>query len=153
MQDLGTLAWTGTNANSQDDIGEPALPSGSGNGNLGPEGIRFFKSTVPTGTPAWSLWLNGDARDLAVRKNFVPFHTSTSYYDRKQSGQMLVVPTYLGTGAATYFLSVIGNPGHFLARLDEAHIKSLEHVTKTAHVDVGVDQPREIGRASGRERV
>ena len=29
--------------------------------------MRFFKAIVPTGTPAWSLWLNGDPRDLAVR--------------------------------------------------------------------------------------
>ena len=73
--------------------------------------MRFFKAIVPTGTPAWSLWLNGDPRDLTVRKNFVPFHTAATYYDRKQSGQMLVVPTYLGTGASTYFVSVTGNPG------------------------------------------
>ncbi len=52
------------------------------------------------GTPAWSLWLNGDPREVAVRKNFVQFLTSTTYYDRKQSGQMLVVPTYLGTAEA-----------------------------------------------------
>ena len=110
VQDLGTLAWTDTNANSQYDIGEPALPSGSGAVTLGPEGIRFFRTVAPTGTPAWSLWLNGDTRDLAGCKNFVPFRTSSTYYDRKQSGQMLVVPAYLGTGAATYFVSVIGNP-------------------------------------------
>ena len=111
VQDLGTLAWTDRNANSQYDIGESALSSGSGNVNLGPEGIGFFKTIVPTGTPAWSLWLNGDPRDLAVRKNFVPFHTSATYYDLKLSVQMLVVPTHLGTGAATYSASVTGNPG------------------------------------------
>ena len=61
--------------------------------------MRFFKAIVPTGTPAWSLWLNGDPRDLAVRKNFVPFNAPATDYDRRQSGQMLVVPAYLGTGA------------------------------------------------------
>jgi len=100
VQDLGSLGYTDTNSNSQYDIGEPVLPSGTGGPvTVGPEGIRFFSSVVPTGTPAWSLWLNGDARDLAVRKTAVPFHTSASYYDRKQAGQMLVVPTYLGTAA------------------------------------------------------
>ena len=45
----GTLAWTDTNSNSQYDIGEPALPSGSGNVNLGPEGIRFFRQIARVG--------------------------------------------------------------------------------------------------------
>ena len=111
VQNLGTLAWTDTNANGVYDIGETALPSGSGNVTVGVEGIRFFKTVVPTGTPAWSLWLHGSTRDVAVRQNFVPFHDSTSYYDRKQAGQMLVVPPYLTGLTSTYFLSVIGNPG------------------------------------------
>lgn len=53
VQDLGTLAWTdNVIANGQYDIGEPALPSGTGgNVALGPEGIRFFRTIVPTGTP------------------------------------------------------------------------------------------------------
>jgi hypothetical protein len=72
--------------------------------------MRFFKTTVPVGTPAWSLWLSGSQKDIAVRKAVVPFHTAT-LFDRKQSGQMLVVPTYLGSGLSTYFLSVVGNPG------------------------------------------
>ncbi len=49
VQDLGTLAWTDTNANSQYDIGEPALSSGSGNVNLAPEGIRFFRQIARVG--------------------------------------------------------------------------------------------------------
>jgi hypothetical protein len=111
VQDLGALQWTDTNANSEYDISETALPSGSGAVNIKPEGMRFFQQTVPTGTPAWSLWLNGDPREIAIRKNFVPFHDSPGFYGRKQSGQMLVAPTYLGSGPGSYFLSVIGNPG------------------------------------------
>ena len=112
VQDLGTLGWTDTNANGVYDIGEPVIPSGSGPVTMPVEGIRFFKTIVPTGTPAWSLWLNGDSRDLAVRKNYVPFPAlGSSYYDRKQSGQMLVVSPYLTGLTSTYFLGVNGNPG------------------------------------------
>ena len=111
VQDLGGLAWTDSNSNGTYDIGEPVLPSGSGAGTVPLEGIRFFKTSVPAGTPAWSLWLNGSTRDIAVRKSFVPFHSATSYYNRKQSGQMLVVAPYLTGNTSTYFLSVTGNPG------------------------------------------
>jgi len=111
VQDLGALGFTDTNGNTQYDIGEAITPGGSGAVSVGPEGMRFFKATVPAGTPAWSLWLNGDTRDLAIRKTTVPFHPGTNYYDRKQSGQMLVVPPYLGTGSNVYFLSVTGSPG------------------------------------------
>ena len=110
VHDLGGLAWTDTNSNGTYDIGEPALPSG-GSTSIPPEGLRFFKTSVPAGTPAWSLWLNGSTRDIAVRKSFVPFHSAASYYDRKQSGQMLVVAPYLTGNTSTYFLSVTGNPG------------------------------------------
>lgn len=110
VQDLGTLGWTDSNSNGAYDIGEASLPSGSGPVAVPVEGIRFFTTSIPTGTPAWSLWLNGDARDIAVRKASVPFHDSTSYYDRKQSGQMLVVAPYLN-GLTSYFVSVTGNPG------------------------------------------
>ncbi|MEY4568901.1 MAG: hypothetical protein RLZZ398_340 [Verrucomicrobiota bacterium] len=110
VRDLGGLAWTDSNSNGTYDIGEPALPSG-GSTSIPPEGLRFFKTSVPAGAPAWSLWLNGSTRDIAVRKSFVPFHSAASYYDRKQSGQMLVVAPYLTGNTSTYFLSVTGNPG------------------------------------------
>lgn len=126
VQNLGGLGWTDTNFNGNYDIGEPALQSGSGNVSMGPEGIRFFKTTVPTGTPAWSLWLSGDTRDIAVRKSFVPFHTSTSYYDRKQAGRMLVVAPYLSGLSSTYFLSVTGSPGD-VVNLD-SHIQEVTDV-------------------------
>jgi large repetitive protein len=111
VQDLGLLPWTDSNASGTYDIGEAVQPSGSGPVSIEGEGMRFFKAAVPTGTPAWSLWLSGSTKDIAVKKSAVPFHTSQTYYDRKQSGQMLVVPPYLGATTATYFLSVVGNPG------------------------------------------
>ncbi|QJE95482.1 InlB B-repeat-containing protein [Luteolibacter luteus] len=111
VQDLGPLAFTDANANGQYDIGETILPSGSGAVTMKGEGIRFFKTTVITGTPAWSLWLNGDMRDIAVKKASVPYHALPAHYGRKQAGQMLVSPPFLGVGTDTYFISVTGAPG------------------------------------------
>jgi len=106
VHDLGVLPFTDSNSNSQYDIGEAVSPQTAPATPMPPEGMRFYKSTVPTGTPAWSLWLNGSTRDIALRTTKVPFPISTSYYTRKQSGQMLVVPTVLGTGSNAYFMSV-----------------------------------------------
>jgi hypothetical protein len=117
VQDMGILQWTDTNTSGTYDIGEPAIPSATGDLVIGGEGMRFYKATVPVGTPAWSLWLSGSTKDIAIRKAVVPFHSAINLYDRKQSGQMLVVPPYLGSAAATYFLSVVGNPGE-LVNLD-----------------------------------
>ena len=114
VQDLGPLAFTDANANGQYDIGETILPSGSGEVTVKGEGMRFFKTTVITGTPAWSLWLNGDMRDIAIRKASVPFHAVPAQYGRKQAGQMLVSPPFLGVGTDTYFISVNGTPGDLL---------------------------------------
>ncbi len=44
-----------------------------------------------------------------MRENFVPF--PDSQFDRKQAGQMLVVPPYLQGVANTHFLSFTGEPG------------------------------------------
>ncbi|MBK8039226.1 MAG: hypothetical protein IPK22_19145 [Verrucomicrobiaceae bacterium] len=109
VQDMGTLQYTDTNGNSAYTIGEPVLPSGSGTVAIGPEGMRFFTGASPSGTPAWSLWLNGDNRDLAVRQGAVPFHGSGPR-DHVQSGAMLMVPDYIDSGF-TQFFSVEGNPG------------------------------------------
>lgn len=111
VQDLGSLAFTDANTNGQYDIGETILPSGSGVVAMKGEGMRFFKTTVITGTPAWSLWLNGDTRDIAVKKGSVPYHALPAQYGRKQAGQMLVSPPFLGVGTDTYFISVTGLPG------------------------------------------
>ncbi len=69
--DADSLPWN-DHGNGVYDIGEIALPSGSGSVSIGPEAMRFFKAIVPTGTPAWSLWLNGDPHDLAVRNSLIP---------------------------------------------------------------------------------
>ncbi len=111
VNDLGGLPYTDSNSNSQYDIGEAVSPQSAPAAAMPPEGIRFYKATVPAGTPAWSLWLNGSTRDLAIRTTKVPFHVSSTYYTRKQSGQMLVVPTVLGTGTNAYFISVAAPPG------------------------------------------
>ncbi|MCX6873863.1 MAG: PA14 domain-containing protein [Verrucomicrobia bacterium] len=111
VHDLGPLPFTDANGNSQYDIGEAVTPQTDPATPMPPEGIRFYQATVPVGTPAWSLWLNGSGRELALRTNKVPFHTSTGYYTRKQAGQMLVVPTVLGTGSNAYFLSVVAPQG------------------------------------------
>jgi hypothetical protein len=112
VHDLGPLPFTdNTPANGQYDIGESVTPQTDPVRPMPPEGIRFYQAIVPVGTPAWSLWLNGSGRDIALRTNKVPFHSSTSYYIRKQTGQMLVVPTVLGTGSNAYFLSVVAPQG------------------------------------------
>ncbi|HWB03266.1 MAG TPA: hypothetical protein VG796_09595 [Verrucomicrobiales bacterium] len=108
VQDLGALPYTDTNANNAYDIGEPAGAAGSGSVTIGAEGIRLFKATSPPGTPAWSLWLNGSAKDILVRKAQVPFE---AVRDRSQSGRMLLVPPYLTGSTDTVFIGVEGAPG------------------------------------------
>lgn len=108
VQDLGALPYTDTNANNAYDIGEPAGAAGSGAVTIGAEGIRLFKATSPPGTPAWSLWLNGSAKDILVRKAQVP---SEAVRDRSQSGRMLLVPPYLTGSTDTVFIGVEGAPG------------------------------------------
>jgi large repetitive protein len=111
VQTMGTLAWADANSNGFYDPGEAVTPNGSGAVTVGPEAMRFFRQTVPAGVPAWSLWLNGDARNLAVRRAQVPFLSSASYYGRRQAGQLLLVPPFLGSGAEVYFLGIDGTPG------------------------------------------
>ncbi len=114
VHDLGTLPFTDANSNGQYDIGEvvsaqnaPALP-------MPPEGVRFYKSSIPTGTPAWSLWLGGSPREIALRSNKLPFTNSTSNYARKQNGQMLIVPPVLGAGTSTWYASVSAPQGEVI---------------------------------------
>ena len=146
VQDMGTLQWTDTDASGTYNIGEPVIPSSTGDLVIGGEGMRFYKSTVPSGIPAWSLWLNGRTSDIAIRKSVVPFHTSANLYDRKQSGQMLVVPPYLGSGAATYFLSVVGKPGdpvNLDSRIQE--VTDIDYNTTVSNVSVP-DAPYRVYR-------
>ncbi len=110
---LGALPFTDANANLAYDIGEAVSPCvlPPGTDTIGPEGMRFYGVTIPAGTPGWSVWLGGDTREVAVRKNTVPFHISQSYYEHKQPGQMLLVPDFLGGNQEQAFLSVVGAPG------------------------------------------
>jgi hypothetical protein len=88
--------------------------SGSGPMQIGPEGMRFFRTTIPVGTLAWRLGLNGGTQPVLVKKNVAP-HPITSGnwhgYDLQQAGQMLVVPGYLAPGSEVYFVGVTGAPG------------------------------------------
>ena len=95
VQNLGTLA---TDASSS-----------SGPVPMGPEGMRFFRTTTTVNTLAWRLWLNGANNQILVRDTSVPHPRSTSYYDWQATGQMLLVPNYL-VGGQSYFVGVIGNP-------------------------------------------
>ena len=128
VQDLGNLGYVDGNSDGGYDIGEAVVPTDSATVGIGAEGMRFFRVSVPSGTPAWSVWLNGDTRDVAVRKNQVPFHNSSNRHDRKQAGNMLVVPTYLGSDLTTFFLSVTGTPGDTV-RLDTRiqEVVDIEH--------------------------
>ncbi|MFO1476310.1 MAG: hypothetical protein U1F98_06630 [Verrucomicrobiota bacterium] len=91
----------------------PALAADASSGAtaaIGPEGMRFFKTTITTNTLAWRLGLNGLGNQLYVKQSAAPHPYSTSTYDLTQPGQMLVVPTYLNVGSQ-YFVGVSGNPG------------------------------------------
>jgi hypothetical protein len=84
--------------------------SSSTNAAIGAEGMAFFRTTIPSTTLAWQLWLNGSPNALYVKKSAAPDPAS---YDLTQAGQMLVVPPYLagGTFNGSYFVGVSGVPG------------------------------------------
>ena len=84
--------------------------SSSTNAPIGAESMIFYKTTIPSDTLAWQLWLKGDPNTMFVKKSAAPHPVS---YDLSQSGQMLVVPPYLagGTFNGTYFIGVSGDPG------------------------------------------
>ncbi|GAA5116561.1 pre-peptidase C-terminal domain-containing protein [Luteolibacter yonseiensis] len=112
VQDLGPLPFSDTNANGQYDIGETVSPQSFPATPMPPEGIRFFKSSVPVGTPAWSLWMGGSSREIALRSNKLPFHNASSNHTRKQSSQMLLVPPVLSPGS--WFGSVVAPMGEMI---------------------------------------
>ena len=92
--------------------------SGSGLSTIPPEGIRYFKTTIPTETLAWRLWLqNADGTAtwnsaFQVRKSLAPYPEAASYYDFNRTGQALLVPGYLVAGGSEiYYLAVPGTPG------------------------------------------
>ncbi len=97
VQDLGPLS---------------SSSSGSGPVAVGPEGIRYFKTTIPSDTLAWRLWLNGNPAALYVQKSAAPVPRINAF-DLQQAGQMLVVPDYIDTATfdGSYFIGVEGEPG------------------------------------------
>lgn len=103
-EDLGTLA---TNATSSSGLAE-----------VPPEGIRYFKTSIPAEALAWRLWLK-DSTDTTtlsdpfyIKHGLAPHPSSTSYYDRTRTGQGLLVPDYVVPGSPTsYYVGVPGEPG------------------------------------------
>lgn len=95
VQDLGTITANGS--------------SGSGNVPMGAEGTRFFRTNSASGIESWELYLNGQTQDILVRTTQIPFVDGTHHLRR--AGQMLVVPPYLDSGAATYYVAFSGTRG------------------------------------------
>ncbi|WP_367873923.1 hypothetical protein [Luteolibacter sp. Populi] len=114
VHDLGPLPFTDANSNGQYDIGEAVTAQNAPAAPMPPEGIRFYKSSIPSGTPAWSMWLGGSNREIALRSNKLPFHNNATQYTRKQAGQMLLVPPVLGAGTTTWFASVLAPQGEVI---------------------------------------
>ncbi|MBP9900280.1 MAG: hypothetical protein KBH45_02385, partial [Verrucomicrobia bacterium] len=94
----------------------PALAadaSSGTNGIIGPEGMRFFKTTISAGTLAWRLSLNGAGNTILVDNIRAPVLYGSAgggYYDWSGTGQLLLVPNYINVGNQ-YLVGVIGNPG------------------------------------------
>jgi large repetitive protein len=82
--------------------------SSSGQVEVGPEGMRFFRADITTDTLAWRLWLKGQTNGIWLKRATVPL-TGNSLWEYMQSGQMLVVPPYLSAGS--YYIGVNGTPG------------------------------------------
>jgi large repetitive protein len=93
VQDLGVVTADGS--------------SGSGSVQIGPEAMRFFRTSMPTDVLAWRLWLNGATNTIFVKKTGVPLPLS---FEQSNAVQLLVVPPYL-IGGDQYFVGVNGNPG------------------------------------------
>ena len=102
-----------------EDLGALSFTSGSdGNLEIPPEGIRYYKTTIPSEALAWRLWIQDDKGsgtldwDFYVRHGLAPVPTSSSYYDRVRNGQALLVPNYVVPGSPTYYyVGIPGNPG------------------------------------------
>lgn len=152
VHDLGTLPFNDANSNGQYDTGETSSPQASAAAPMPPEGIRFYKTTIPNGTAAWSLWLGGSPREIALRSNKLPFHNSSTNYTRKQAAQMLCVPPVLNT-SGTWYSSVVAPMGEVIgldSRLQEvstlAYNGTVNNVTvsgapyRVYRVQVPVDQ-------------
>ncbi len=146
VHDLGQLPFGDANANGQYDPGETVAPQNAPPAApMPPEGIRFYRSVLPPGTPAWSLWLGGSTREIAVQSNRLPF-ANTGRHTRKQAGQMLMVPPVFSSGSSTWYLSVAAPMGETLG-LDSRiqTVSNLPYNGSVNHVAV-TDAPYRVYR-------
>ncbi len=114
VRSLGAAQWTLVSGGAYVmDLGELASDAGSStNVVVGPEGWRFFKTSVPGDTLAWRLWsstTNGltATNQIYLRKSSIALTNSS---ELSGMGQLLVVPPYLAVGQL-YFISVQDTPG------------------------------------------
>ena len=112
IRDLGSLPFTDDNNDGSYTIGEASQNGGVAMQTMPPEGVVFYKATLPLNVPAWALSLPGSNLQIGVRKLKVPvLFRQTPLADRRQLGSLLLVPPYLGKGSDTYFISVVGTAG------------------------------------------
>jgi large repetitive protein len=127
VRDLGGLPFVDANGDGIYNIGESTSDGGPGAGVMPPEGVIFYRTSLPPNVPAWALWMNGGSQMIGVRKSKLPIlFAGSPVADRRQTGNLLLVPPYLGQGADSYFLSVAGAPGS-VVHLD-SRIQSVEDI-------------------------
>ena len=133
VRDLGSLPFTDSNSNGVYNIGEPSQNGGLSAQTMPPEGVLFYKVTLPPNVPAWSLWLTGGTQTIGVRKSLVPvLFTASQLVDRKQNGSLLLVPPYLGQGSDSYFVSVLGTAGSEISL--DSRIQQIENMAYNGNV-------------------
>jgi hypothetical protein len=112
IRDLGSLPYTDSNNDGSYTIGEASQNGGITQQTMPPEGVVFYKATLPPNVPAWALALPGSNLQIGVRKLKVPvLFRQTPVADRRQLRSLLLVPPYLGQGSDSYFVSVVGAAG------------------------------------------
>ncbi|MFM2198675.1 MAG: hypothetical protein RLZZ505_2107 [Verrucomicrobiota bacterium] len=127
VSDLGILPYTDSNSDGAYTIGEASQNGGVTNRIMTPEGVAFFKVTLPQNVPAWALWMNGGSHLVGVRKNLIPVLFETApIADRKGNGNLLLVPPYLGQSSDSYFVSVVGAPGSTFSM--DSRIQQIEDI-------------------------
>jgi hypothetical protein len=147
VRDLGSLPFTDTNQDGSYTLGEPSQNGGGATQTMPPEGVVFYRVTLPLNVPAWSLWLNGGTQMMGVRKSKVPvLFGQPVVADRKQNGSMLLAPPYLGQGSDSYFVSVIGAAGSLVtldSRIQQVETMAFDGVVPTFSV---ADAPYRVFR-------
>lgn len=120
FEDLGGLDFEDVDANDAFNSGESITPDVSTTATIGPEGLLFYRTEVPDGTPAWSLSASDPDVDVLVRKGLAPLENAK---DVSGDSQLLVVPPYLqaSSGAAAYFVALSGTPGTTVSLESKIH--------------------------------